>query len=544
MIEGYELYQTGLSMGLEGEALMKFLKYPTRAQMERAAVEGRKLTFQEETTASKVAEDAVSFAERLFSKAFDWLPSVDGMAFGKFFVRSNIPYVRTPANILYDTLTFVTPYVAIPRMLSEASRGDTRSASQTLAKLMIGTTAAQTAAMLVKEGLLSGSIEWDEEEEKNIAYDQFPPNSINVSGLQRWIKGEDTAKRNDDYFIGYNKLGVLGAIFGATAKATQRDEASEVDPFSANRILRDAFGINAFSSISHMMDQSFLQGMTNLIDVLSASDVDDLESTSERWLGSMFQAVSATVLPNTLTAINRMQRQYMPDMRVTKDMTWEERLLKKFEYTIKDRTFNTDGIPVRVNWKGEPIEQTPRGTTPIAYQIFDITKARQGEDDFVSNEVWRLYENTEDLTDAVGTPYYAQKRKISVPSMSLKTKKEREAFKKLGKDYQFLKDEEFVNGTVSLTTAQINKLMEISGKQRYSELEALVSSQAYSKMTDKERIEAMNDIHDNYRSLKEYDVDLLFNREFKLVKRNSFKPHTIQTLDFIEEQYLKMNGRD
>ena len=531
MVEGYELYQAGLNMGLEGEALKKFLKYPTRAEMEAAAVEGRKLTFQEETVASKAAEDAVSFAERLFSKAFDWIPGVDGMAFGKFFVRSNIPYVRTPANILYDTLTFVTPYIAVPRMLAELSNGNSREASRTLAKLIAGTTITQVGAMMVKEGLLSGAIDWEEDEEKNMAYDQFPPNSINVSGLQRWIKGESTAKQNDDYFIGYNKLGIIGAILGATAKSTRKDELGDIDPFSVNKMLRDAFGINAFSSISYMMDQSFLQGMTNLIDVFSASDIDDLESTSERWLGSMFQAVSATVLPNTLSAINRMNREYMPDFRVTDDMTWEQRVLKKFEYTLRDRTFNTDGIPVRVNWKGQPIRQTPRGTSGFAYNMFDITKARQGEDDLVSNEVWRLYENTEELSTAVGTPYYAQKRKISVPSMSMRTRKEREAFTKLGKDYEFLKDEEFVDGSVALNTEQINKLMEISGRQRYSELEALIASEEYMSMTDKEKIEAMNEIDEDYRSLKEYDGD-------------SFKPHTIQALDFIEEQYLKLRGRE
>ena len=531
MVEGYELYQAGLNMGLEGEALKKFLKYPTRAEMEAAAVEGRKLTFQEETVASKAAEDAVAFAERLFSKAFDWIPGVDGMAFGKFFVRSNIPYVRTPANILYDTLTFVTPYIAVPRMLAELSNGNSREASRTLAKLIAGTTITQVGAMMIKEGLLSGAIDWEEDEEKNMAYDQFPPNSINVSGLQRWIKGESTAKQNDDYFIGYNKLGIIGAILGATAKSTRKDELGDIDPFSVNKMLRDAFGINAFSSISYMMDQSFLQGMTNLIDVFSASDIDDLESTSERWLGSMFQAVSATVLPNTLSAINRMNREYMPDFRVTDDMTWEQRVLKKFEYTLRDRTFNTDGIPVRVNWKGQPIRQTPRGTSGFAYNMFDITKSRQGEDDLVSNEVWRLYENTEELPSAVGTPYYAQKRKISVPSMSMRTKKEREAFTKLGKDYEFLKDEEFVDGSVALNTEQINKLMEISGRQRYSELEALIASEGYMSMTDKEKIEAMNEIDEDYRSLKEYDGD-------------SFKPHTIQALDFIEEQYLKLRGRE
>ena len=28
--------------------------------------------------------------------------------------------------------------------------------------------------MMIREGLISGAIEWNEDEEKNIAYDQFP----------------------------------------------------------------------------------------------------------------------------------------------------------------------------------------------------------------------------------------------------------------------------------------------------------------------------------------------------------------------------------
>ena len=528
MVEGFELYQMGLNKGLSGEDLKKFLKYPNKEDQQYAEREGRKLTFQEETTASKAADEAVSFFERMFAKAFDWIPGVNGQVFSRFFVRANMPYVRTPANILYDTLTFVTPYVAVPRILGSIAKGDNKAAAENTAKLIIGTTIMQSTAKLVSLGLISGAIEWDEDEEKNIAYDQFPPNSINISALNRWVKNGDASKKEDDMFVGYNKLGVLGAIMGATVASTTRESVQESDPFTVNRILRDAFGINAFGSIAYMMDQSFLQGMNNFISVVSATDPDDFERTFERWYGTMFQAVSSIALPNTMSAYNRSDREYLPDTRITKDLPLEERLIKKMEYTIRDRIGDNSRFPIRVDWRGEDISQTPRGTTGFAYQFYDITKSRQGNADEVSQEVWRLYEETEQLTKVVGTPYYATTRKLNVPAINSRNKKEREAFERFGGKYTFLEDADFTQGKVYLSTAEINKVMAASGKERYAMVRSLMISDDYKLMTDKERVEALDKINDSFNGFKELD------------ENGNFRSHTVLLLDILQERYEQL----
>lgn len=523
MAEGIELYHAGRSMGLEGEALKRFIKYPTKKQKEAAEREGRKLTFQERTAGSKFAEDMVAFFERNVAKMFDWIPGVDGEALGKFLVRTNVPYVRTPANILRETLIFTTPYVGIPVMMKNIKDGDAREASQTMAKMTIGAMAGHVASILVSEGLISGAIEWDEDEEKNIAYDQFPPSSINVSGLQRWIKGESTAKQPDDVFVSYNKLGILGTVIGARVKATTDSGMAVEDPFAFTSIMKEAFGIGAFSSISHMLDQSFLSGINGFIDVISAADQGGFERASERWLGTTFQALSAVGLPNTLSALYRADREYLPDTRVTKNLPYWDRIAKKFEYTVRDRTFNLGEVPARVNWKGEPIKQTPRGTTGMSYNLFDITKSRQGEADPVSNEIWRLYEQTEDLTKAVGTPQYASTTAISVPDIV--SNKERKALRQAGVNYPWMDDEEFLKERVRLNTEQINRMMRVSGRQRYAEIEQLMTSEAYQKMNDDARVEALNEIADNYNSVKEID------------SRGRFRAHTLELFKIMQEIY-------
>lgn len=519
-VEGIELYQIGRNQGLEGDALKNFIKFPDKRSMEMAMAEGKKLTYQEETVASRTADDFVKFVERITARFFDWIPGTDGNAMARFLIRSNIPYRRTPANILYDTLTFATPYVAIPRMMAELKNGDARSASQTMAKAMIGGMATQVTLMMIREGIISGAIEWNEDEEKNMAYDQFPPNSINISALKRWMAGGDATKQPDDYFVSYMKLGILGTVMGSVVKGVDKEELKKRE-YSGDQwvthVLQDSFGIQAFSSIAHMMDQSFVQGMNNLVQVLSTGD----ERTWENWLKTTFQAMSATVLPNTLSAFYRAERDYLPDTRITKDMSFGERVLKSFEYTIKSRTFGLGEVPIRRNWKGEPIEQTPRGTSGIAYQLFDITKARQGEADAVSNEIWRLYEQTEKLTKVCGTPGYAEKRKLNVPNIKAKHLK---MLKEVDKSYTWMDDEEFMADAVYLNTEQINRMMEASGKERYMEVEAFMETEEYNAMDNEERIEALDDINDNYNSAIE-------------INAGRFRNHTMVLFDIMQEIY-------
>lgn len=523
-VEGIELYHAGRSQGLEGDALAQFIKHPTKKDREAAEREGRKLTYQEQTGASKAAEDAVAFFERMFTKAFDWIPGADGRAMAKFLIRSNLPYVRTPANILIDTLTYVSPYVAGPRIMKDLQNGNARDAAQNFGKLIVGSMVSQTAVLMLKEGLISGAIEWDEDEEKNIAYDQFPPNSINVSGLQRFLNGEDTSKRPDDRFVSYTKLGVMGAIIGAIVKGADKEELKNRDYSALNfpiHAIQDSFGVGAFSSIAYMMDQSFLQGMNTLVDVISSSEAGEFERNFENWFRTTFQAVSATVFPNTLSAMYRGTREYLPDTRVTKDMPLPERLVTRMAYTIKDRTFGLGDVPIRVDWKGNPIKQTPRGNNGIAYQLFDITKSRQGEADPVSNEIWRLYEQTEDLTTVVGTPGYAENRKLNVPNVS---KKHARMISSMSKSYTWINDEEFMAERIYLNTEQINRLMEASGKERYAEVEKFISTERYAKMNDEEKVEALNEIADNYNSAIEID-------------RGRFRNHTLVLFDIMQEIY-------
>lgn len=529
--EQKELYNIGKSKGLSGDALSKFMKNPDKKSADIARREGRKLTFQEETTASEFTNQSVRYIEKVIGTGLGYTVGdkiVDPDQAARFIMATAVPYRTTPANLLHETLTYVAPPYAIARIAAGVRRKDARAVSENFGKMVVGSALTVTAAMLIKEGLMSAPLDWEEDEEKNIAYDQFPPGSINISGLQRFINGEDPSKQPDDYFVSYEKLGIPGSVMGAVAKGVTREELNSIEYDQMNfphKMFLTAVGINPAAGISHMMDQSFMQGMQTLVSTMASSvGTDDFSRSLERWVSSFFKASTSVVLPNTLSALNRANREYMPDMRVTKDMSASERILKQLEYVIKDRTFNTSEIPVRIDWKGNPVKQTPTGASSIAYQLFDITKARQAESDPVSNEIYRLWDATGILTEAVGTPGYAQKRAFTPPKPGGLSKKEQRAIDKLPRKYTFLDDAEFLDSKLFLNTTELNSLMELSGKHRYNKIQEFMKSDGYKKMSDEDRVEAINNIDKKYVNKIEMDGDDLM-------------PHSKAILDYMQDEY-------
>ena len=521
--ENKSLYERGLALGLEGEALADFLKHPPREFAEKARKDGKSITFQEETVASKTAQRLVSSFERGIALLLGPIPGIDGDQFAKFMTRLMVPFRSTPANILYETATYASPLVGTARVAANIGKGNYDEAVHNMGKVIVGAVITETTLLLLKEGIISGIPDWDEDKERNLAYDQFPPGTVNVSALQRLINGESPAKREDDVFAGYMKLGTPGALMGATVRSyipediRDREYGGPID--FAMYTIRDMFGVGPMAAASSMLQQSFLQGMNDFIQMLASGEY---EANMENLGRGMTSVGLSVILPNQNSAVHRAVREYMPDRRVTKDMSMTERLMKNLEYTVKDRTFGGSEIPIRVDWKGNPIKQNPRGNVGWFYQLFDVTKLRQGEADAVSQEIFRLYEDTGEVSSVVSTPGFAKKRKQRTPKIT--SRKERVALRRTGRDYTFLDDEKFMEKSYYFNTEQINRLMAIAARERYEEVQALINSDRYRNMSDDERLKAFDKINRDFTSSKSYDG-------------SSFKRHTIAFFDIMQEIY-------
>lgn len=525
--EGLELYALGRGKGLEGDALAQFLKFPDKDSNERSATEGRKLTFQEPMGLAKGSMWVIDNLSRGMGQAFSNVKGFDGEGFFKFLIRLNVPYVSTIANFTEETLTYASPVFGGGKMAIQMSNGEYTEASKTLSKVMVGQAVSSAALYLISQGLLSGSIDWEDDEKTNLMYDTFPPNSINVSGLRRLLNGEDPSPQAGDEFRSYQTLGVLGTIMGAYAHTTTPEAAKEMadQPLTANNVLKKLFGFDNASVVAYMMDQSFLQGLNGITSLIaSTKDPDDFEKAFFKYVETISKACSSMFLPNVLSGIDQSTREFMPDKR-------DVDLIDRIKNHVRERTFNTGGLPVKVNWKGERIEQAPEGGNQFAYYMFDATKGKTASQDEVSIEILNLYLDTGTLTKAVGTPYYAASvyRKLDPPSVS--RGKAKKAYEALGRPYNFLNNPE-EDFSVRLTAEEINNALAMSNTMRYEDIKNFMQSDDYKSMTSNEKIEALDEINDRYKSLLSYNPD------------GSFMEHSRYILEVMEQRYLEQYGQD
>ena len=163
--------------------------------------------------------------------------------------------------------------------------------------------------------------------------------------------------------------------------------------------------------------------------------------------------------------------------------------------------------------------------------MFDATKKREASQDEVSIEILNLYLSTGVLTKIVGTPYYASSVYRKVRKPSVRRGKAKKAYEALGVNYQFLEnpEEEF---DIRLTAEEINNALEMTNVPRYNEVKAFMQTENYKSMTEGERIEALDEINDNYKSLLSYNPD------------GSFMEHSKYILELMESRYLEQYGQD
>lgn len=442
--EGIEIYRRGKKLGLRGDALDNFIKHPDPATIKAAREAGREITYQADTSFSTTVQSLLNI--------------VGKSKLGNFLTTIIVPYSKTPSNIIYDTLNYVAPPVAILRAVKAAKDRRFDQFATLLGKSFVGFTIYALADFLVKNGLATAGVGDDEKKEKEMFYSLFPYNSINLSGLRRYINGEDTSLQSDDVFVDYSKAGPIGAIIGARAAYWSNKDtkpvsvAAEAENYGemATMYLGETIG-TTMSSFQFMAQQSFLANTNQILELLTTKG--DIEP--DYILNSLFKTTSAAILPNTLTALNRATRAKLPDLYD------KNSLYNSLTNVIKDRTFNTDGIPAKFNIWGDAVDQTPVGADPILYNLFDPIRYQKRQYRPEQLEVFRLYEDLGQDTKVIPTiPRELMSRKFKDTETEI--------------EYTF-------------TNEEVNAMMEKLGKDRSKAMAELIKEDWYKSYSDEDK---------------------------------------------------------
>ena len=435
------LNEQGRIKGLKGKDLDKFIRFPSKKALEVAGKEAAEAVWQQQNRAAAVIENIVETGAQT--------PLIGGAL--RVFAKSIMPYSRTPTNLIVEGMQFALPDLSLGMAYHHSKQGNRRKAYMSIGKAVTGQMMLLGAYYLVRKGLLKGNPDDRAKIRELQRGGGQPPQTINISGLQRDLDGDDYHWHEGDEVRGFMRMGFAGLIFNLVASAEdrkRREAAKEMRPIETAATDWVLGSIRAAPEIMNTALQlPMLKGQYEFLRAVQLGSYD-------RWLATWFRAASSIVLPNWLDTMNKSQIWYMPDMR-------GEDTIGDFENIVAARLLNTDHLPLRRDLFGRPIPTVPEGTTPAAWYGYDVTQRRVIPTDPWMSELRRVYEATGNAD--------------VVPSYPSRT------FRVQGRD-------------VEMSPRQYEKLTVSVGDARMVAFDRLLNSAAYQGLSYEMRGEALKKI--------------------------------------------------
>jgi hypothetical protein len=354
--------------GASKEEALAAARFPRKSELSAIENEAAGATFQQNTKLTSAIQQVANVVSSI--------PVV-----GPLLLRSNIPYIKTPVNVVSDVVDIAVPPIAFSKSIYYAYKGDRRQALDMFARGTVGSIMGMGASALYRAGLITGSA-GKSEKQRGIEYEVQPPNTLNKSGLERLLRGEDPSVRLGDEMRSFENFGYLGTVFNVYANVLSKEGSSG--------IIEDAANV-AFLGIpnvaSYTLNQTFLKSTNTLLNAINREQYDG-------YLQSLYGSISSVAFPGTLQAINRANREYMVNIKSDDKLQGFQNVLKSKMPEFAANALNLEKLPLTRNLWGEPIKQTPEGENPFFYNFFDVTRSRSVKSDEANLFLYKLWKDT------------------------------------------------------------------------------------------------------------------------------------------------------
>lgn len=354
--------------GASKEEALAAARFPKKSELSAIENEAAKATFQQNTK--------LTSAIQRIADVVSGIPVV-----GPLLLKSNVPYTKTPTNVVSDVVDVAVPPIAFVKSIYYVNKGDRRQALDMAARGIMGSVMGMAASALYRAGLITGSA-GKSEKQRGIEYEVQPPNTLNKSGLERLLRGEDPSIQPGDEIRSFENFGYLGTVFNVYANVLSKEGSSG--------IIEDAANV-AFLGIpnvaSYTLNQTFLKSTNTLLNAINREQYDG-------YLQSLYGSVSSVAFPGTLQAINRATREYMVDIKSDDKLQGFQNVLKSKMPEFAANALNLEKLPLTRNMWGEPVKQTPEGENPFFYNFFDVTRSRSVKSDESNLFLYKLWKDT------------------------------------------------------------------------------------------------------------------------------------------------------
>lgn len=403
-----------MDKNLSGEQLEKFVLNPDKKSLDDATDYGKEATFQEDNFISRNINRLINDGAR----RIETLGGRNASSIYRLIMKGILPFINTPSSIALKTVRFAVPAIPLAQAVFDANelrkayamkdsklketliRRHQRNFSEHAAEGIVSGLIVGLATILVANGLATGDAPEDEfqRKQRNFMYATQPPNTINISGLKRFLSGEGADFQEGDKTISYLPLGLIGAQIGIISatrgqelrqqKRTRNTVDTEGKPFYPEVDVNpfnflDDFFSNAPAATRYFFNQSFVQGAETVLNAIAT------ENGAKNLIPQLGKTFTTIGIPNTVSQAFRASNDYMRDL-------YTDGQLETFSNIVKEKVGNVEDLPVKYDMWGKPIRQTPEGSNPYVYQILDIFRTQKILQDPTTFAVFDIYRKTED----------------------------------------------------------------------------------------------------------------------------------------------------
>lgn len=363
-------YEIGTLKGLKGKELDKFILFPDSASAELIKQRAEKSVYQQAEGLAKVAQQGLKSVETYVSE----LPVIGDVA--KIVFKSQIPYVKTPLNILGETVQYALPEYSAAKAIYFAVKGDRRQALEYFGKAVAGAGIRMAVQSMVQNNLVTPSPDKKDIESIAIQNQNIPGNSLNITAVQRMMSGGDPATRPSDVWVNYNNMGVVGMLINVHANkigVEDKDRSYLSDLFTAS------------SSVAQSaIEQSFLQGANTFLESITGDD-----RSKRKWAINTLGALGSIVYPNVLATSSKASDEYI---RNTKASMFSDEIIN----TFKTKMFMGGDLPTKVSLWGESVKGAPEGKSKFIWYTLNVTKGKQIDADSYNFKIYDLWNSIKD----------------------------------------------------------------------------------------------------------------------------------------------------
>jgi antitoxin component YwqK of YwqJK toxin-antitoxin module len=359
---------------------------------------------------TKADNEALRYVYSNNSKAYKEISKVYGSGEGvlgkirKLIMTGVLPFAKIPTNLILEYIDIMVPEWAFGKAgyyetqillkmneISKTKNPQTKlkleSQKQDLARKRDEMVGRGTVGLLLsfagkwfaESGALSAGAAGEDKKRKDYIYRFERPNSINLSLLKRYVKGDTSDLwQEGDEIIDYRLFGVFGGILFASQSdknEKQKEKRREITNQSVFSASADKIWNSSISeTLRYAVDQSFVKGLNQFLGALDPRQ----EGSGERFVSGLLTTLSTAVLPNSLAIFDKVNRNYIPEY----DSPYEDwdKIYYDFMAKVKERWPFDDpnNIVAKVDAFGRPIRQTPVGRNAWFYNAFDVTKFSKG----------------------------------------------------------------------------------------------------------------------------------------------------------------------